>query len=92
MYSYATSIVWNQAGQPRAYADTIYDFEIFLYRAENDLPWETWDPNEEFVVTQAKLLGHNWDDEGRWPGPRLGSKTKIAPGHWRFRVICDFTD
>lgn len=86
------TVKWNAAGQPSPYADTIYDFEVLNeWVPYGKAEWEPRDMVEDLFVKVAKAIGNNWHDDGNWPGPRLKSKTKIAPGHWRFIVICDFT-
>lgn len=86
------TIKCNSAGQPRPYADSVYDFEIIVQMVSYQTGlWQPNDINEELVKDRAKVLGRDWGGGGPFD-PELRSMTKIGPGHWRFVVVQPYTD
>ena len=88
------TVKWNSVGQPRAYADHIYDFEILVeWIAYGDNKWTRNDLQVTEILIQyaAKALGRDWGGGGPFD-PELRSMTKIGPGHWRFVVVQPYTD
>lgn len=88
------SVEFCAAGQPRPYADTIYEFDLRVeWIPYGGQPrWEPNDLNDDLIVKAARAIGHDWKDKPDWHEATLKSKTKIGPGHWRFKVTLAYTD
>ena len=86
-------VIWKvrkiQAGQPRPYADSIYESEIEL-----DGSWyggKRPDFGEQRVAEVSKALVRGWtkrkDEDRMWYETYLDSIQKIAPHTWRVRIV-----
>lgn len=91
-----------QAGQPRAYADTVHEFilsvEWIPYRPGLAPQAREWEPSglSELLVKEAgRTLGHNFKEKSESPGPfdsTLEAFANVGPGKWRFKVVTPYTD
>lgn len=81
-----------QAGQPRAYADSIYE-NVLTYEGNGPLlPGASFRPAESLVKRHARVLVHEWNDEPNWHDDRLDFVREEKPGVWRVRVISPYLD
>ena len=79
-----------QAGQPRAYADSIYESELTY----SDDEYPDFDPDPVVVKDHAKALVRQFNENekrGWWEG-RLDILEKLGKGKWRVRIIEPYTD
>jgi len=86
------TIEYKSTGQPRPYADHIYDFTITV----EWIPYgkDDWELNElayEIIERHARA-SQNWHDKPEWHQPRLWSKSHVNKGVWQFIVIQPFLD
>lgn len=84
-----------QAGQPRAYADSIYEATIDFNFTDNDKL--QWDPPREIVEQIARMFVHDWveiNDDGTigWWQPTLDFLRKTSEGQWHIKVTLPYTD
>lgn len=91
-------VIWKvrhiSAGQPRPYADSVYEYEIEL-----DGNWYTGRPDfgESVVLRAAQGLTRGWakkrDDPNRgWHESYLSVFEKTAPHTWRVKIIEPYLD
>jgi len=85
-----------RCGQPRPYADSIYEAELTFENWWDAMDGEkqgAWDPPEEFVKRVAQLLVHPFEDPPRHPlDSRLRSIVKLGRGRWRVEIVEPFCD
>jgi hypothetical protein len=77
------------AGQPRPYADSVYEFIL-----EYKLDGENFDLNEGVIKKYAKALcrDFNESEEAGWWEGKLRTFEKISIGKWHIVVIEPYTD
>lgn len=90
-------VIWKvrpiSSGQPRPYADSVYEAEIEL-----DGHWYTGRPDfgEEVVAQASKALVRGWtkrkDQPREFHESFLDSIQKIAPSLWRVRIVEPYVD
>jgi hypothetical protein len=72
-----------RAGQPRAYADSVYE-GVFTF---------SWQPNETDVKAIAKVMLHPFVDEPTHAlESRLQKFEKRTPNQWHIEILSPFTD
>jgi len=79
------------AGQPRPYADSIYEAVITI--TNDELP--DYDIPQKIVENIVKAAFHNFkkqDEERGWWEPYLKSIEKLDKGKWRFIIIEEYAD
>jgi hypothetical protein len=88
-----------QTGQPRAYADSVYEAEItFTGKNISTRPAGVVlvtgsNPPREFVEKVTRLLVHDWD--GGWGGSLTRmEKIQESRGHstWAVKIVVPYTD
>jgi hypothetical protein len=98
-------VKWISCGQPRPYADSIYEAElIFTGKNSSTRPSATppfvcgCHPLEKDVLALARVLVHEWNDgsskHGLSPYLDFCRKVEEVPGvgRWRVRVVVPFCD
>jgi hypothetical protein len=92
------TVVCLQAGQLRAYADTLHTYRVFFhwlpYKAAATKLWEPapWAENEALILPKLRAV-HPWEDDPKNPfQPRLDFARKVGPGVWEFSVREEYTD
>ena len=86
------TVEWEQAGQPRAYADSIYQFVLtaeWIPYGKTELEPVQWFP--EVGKSYARGI-KPWKDAPAWHESRLKSFNTISPGKWRVTVIEPYCD
>lgn len=91
------TVSYNQAGQPRGYADSVYDFDVHCERVDygdKTLTFKPLDLTYEIFEKVAKSLGTSFttSEKREWHQTFLKSKRKVAPGIWNFVAITPFND
>lgn len=88
------TLVTLQAGQPRAYADSIYEYELTCewqgMTGRGD--WQPRDLVEPLVRKIARGMCREWFDNPEWHQAKLDTFVKIGPGHWRIKIIEPYLD
>jgi hypothetical protein len=92
------SVECLRAGQPRPYADTFHAYRVTIewipydtrIKPENK-KFELVHWNNDIAEKYCRAI-YNWNDDNKWPGPRLNYFKQISQGIWEFEVIDDFTD
>lgn len=88
-------IQWHQAGQPRRYADSLYE-ATFTFGGE--LLGKQWDPPEKMVKRIAAFFLHpvtpvkDKNEERGWWEPFFDSCRKLGPSTWRVCIREPYTD
>lgn len=90
-------VIWKvrhiSAGQPRPYADAIYEYEIEL-----DGNWYTGRPDfgAEVVERAAQGLTRGWTkkpgEDRAWHESYLDVFEKVAPHVWRVKIVEPYLD
>lgn len=93
-----------QSGQPRAYADTVYNTRVtftyqVLYGPEKGL-WVPWiwfdqpDRKEKLLACLREMpqAGYVEPPYKNWASTRLDSLTNPSPGVWEIRTHSSYTD
>ena len=92
---------YKSAGQPRPYADSIYDFTVTCEwipyakgKSPNDKTRTDWVPNDlpEKRFTEMARVFNPWLDNPKWYEPHLMSVTQIDCGIWRYVITEVYTD
>ena len=86
---------YQRAGQPRPYADHIYEFTVTVEWVPYKDGGGIWEPNDglnEAIVIRHARAFQPWHDKPEWHQPRLKSKRKIGPGVWQFIVTEPYLD
>lgn len=80
------------AGQPRAYADSVYTHKVTFTRRPPNGEVEPRDIDEKLVEAYCRLI-EPWVDEGEgnWASPELKYLRKEKPGVWKFCVTRAYT-
>jgi hypothetical protein len=82
-----------QAGQPRPYADSVYEY-ILIFTAERGI----FEPFPDFVQNIAKVVSGCYEvqDFGkpttRFGQPYVSELEKLGTGKWRVKIIEPFVD
>ena len=79
-----------QSGQPRPYADSIYESTITCKKGDGT----PWDLSDDLIKSYAKVLIRNFnesDKRGWWEG-RLDVFKKVSDGIWHIKIIEPYTD
>lgn len=91
------TIEWIHSGQPRPYADSLYEFTILCewwpYKPKGEvIDWEPCDLTEGLVDQAAKALARNfYTKERNWASPFLQSRIKVSTGKWKYRISEAYT-
>jgi hypothetical protein len=82
------SVKHLSAGQPRPYADSVYEAIIQITDAAGTpAKW-----NREVVLPVARCLVHDWSDKPEFLEPRLAQCENTAPGTWHIKVVQPYAD
>jgi len=86
-----------RAGQPRAYADSVYESDIIFSNWWDSTTGEregNWCPHRDTVKKLAALLVHDFvDSENRHMlDPYLESISKVGPQVWKVVIIDPYCD
>jgi hypothetical protein len=84
----------KQAGQPRPYADSIYEGYLTFSVPEGQMYASKWPKDPEQVKPFAQLLIEPWYDEPQWYQSRLKTLERV-PGEtnrWHVIVIRPYLD
>lgn len=79
------------AGQPRPYADTIYE-AVLRYEFSITRSAATMRPARSVVERHARVLVHNWADEPKWHEARLKLLEEMEPNVWHVVVVVPYLD
>jgi len=87
---------WHQAGQPRPYADSIYEATL---RFSTTAPWASkWDPPEvtveaiaQAVMNRGKFVRKD-DPERQWHQTYAERFDKVSDSTWRIKLIQPYCD
>lgn len=89
----AATAIWKvthlQAGQPRPYADSIYEYEIEL---DGDWYGKRPDFGEAVVKQAAQGLTRGWSNNPGWADRKLDRFEKLEPHRWFVRIIEPYPD
>lgn len=93
-WSQTIEIRWFESGQPRAYADSVYDAEIVF---GTDAKWARgWHPPQDSVEKiAAAVMGRKFKlphEERQWHETHAEKFEEIEPGRWRVRLIQPYCD
>lgn len=87
-----------QAGQPRAYADSVYHYRVTIewqglegYK-NKDAPFKLHDWSPDIVKSKLRSLTHNWKDDPKWWEPKLDYIKRISEGVYEVRIIQAYND
>jgi hypothetical protein len=92
-----TEVKILRAGQPRPYADSVYEAEIrfnnFWDSTTGERPGE-WDPGEDVVKMITKAMVHCFSDKEKpeWHEAILKKIFKVGRGFWFVRVEEPYCD
>jgi hypothetical protein len=83
------------SGQPRPYADSIYEAELRFtnwWRSLTGPRKGTWEPKESDVRELARILVHPFEDQPTFGSAHLKSLTREAPQTWRVLIVDPYLD
>lgn len=89
------TMTWQQSGQPRPYADSIYEATLEF---DQSAPWtDKWTPPEVMVIQMARGLMNRGnfklkDEERAWHETYAEKVEKLAPNKWRIKLIQPYCD
>lgn len=83
-----------QSGQPRPYADSVYEYNIEL---SGDWYGSRPDFGQEVIERAAQGLTRGWakrkdDPDREWHQSYLDSFEKLAPSSWQVRIVEPYLD
>lgn len=81
-----------QAGQPRPYADHIYESYITFSVPEGQMWARKWGTHESTVKQFIPLLVGGYSENPEWHDSRLEKLEQVSPGRWHVIVIQPFID
>jgi hypothetical protein len=86
-----------QAGQPSAYADSVYEAVLtFNQHREDQAPDDStrigYRPTPDTVGALVKILLHHFEAEPGPYGPRLEHFKEIKPGCWHVKIREPYCD
>jgi len=85
-----------RSGQPRAYADSVYEYFVTVKNYWNSTTGEqegTFTPKEEDIKELVQMFGHKFVEKSTcWADPVLKEFEKIDFRTYRVRIIDPFKD
>jgi len=88
-------IIFTRSGQPRPYADSVYEGTIIFSNYWDSSTGEregAWDPDIAVVKQTVQLYLHRFTEPKTAMEPWLDLVEKVDRGRWHVRVIAPYLD
>ncbi len=80
------------AGQPRAYADSVYEFNMVFSAARNDGGYsDVWTPDRANALRYAKVH-QDFYENPEWHQPKLEIFEETEKGKWHVKIVQPYLD